>query len=337
MKKTQIAGLVVAGGCAVSACAQGAQPVAGPRLFVVNQGDKTMSVVDPATNKQVAVIDEEQTTMHGHEIAVGGDQRTVFMPIYGSSGVGSPGLDGTEMLAIDWPTGKIVGRVDFGHGVRPHCAVYEPTSGLLYVTAELDNAIAVVDPKALKVVGMVPTGASQSHMLVISRDGKRGYTSNVNPGSVSVLDLAERKTITVIPIAAVSQRIAISRDDKWVFTSDQTQPRMAVIDTSTNSIVRWIELPGHGYGSATTPNGKWLLVPIPGKDLVAVVDLKTMAVDRTIPVDKSPQEMLVRPDGKFAYVAGAAAKKVSVIDLRQWKTVASIDVGKNPDGLAWAK
>lgn len=307
----------------------------GPRLFVVNQGDKTMSVVDPATNKQIAVIDEHQTTMHGHEIAVGGDGHTVFMPIYGNVGVGSPGLDGTEMLAIDSQTGGITGHVDFGHGVRPHCAVYEPVRNLLYVTTELDKAITIVDPKTLKIVGQVPTGASQSHMLAITRDGKRGYTSNVNPGSVSVLDLVERKTITVIPISPVSQRIALSRDDKWAFTADQSQPRMAVIDTATNTLARWIDLPGNGYGSAATPNGKWLLVPIPSKSLVAVVDLETMTVSRTIDVDRSPQEMLVRPDGKFAYVAGAAAKKVSVIDLAQWKMTASIDVGNFPDGLAW--
>src|SRR5205823_35068 len=80
--------------------------VQGPRLLVVNQGDKTLSVVDPATNKQVAVIDQRQTTMHGHEIAVGPDNRAVYMPVYGSSGVGSPGLDGSEMVAFDWPTGK---------------------------------------------------------------------------------------------------------------------------------------------------------------------------------------------------------------------------------------
>jgi YVTN family beta-propeller protein len=308
----------------------------GPRLFVVNQGDKTMSVIDPVANKQVAVIDEEQTTMHGHEIAVGPGGKTVFMPIYGNVGVGSPGLDGHEMLAIDWASGKITGRVDFGHGVRPHCVVYEPVRKLLYVTTEIDNAITIVDPHSLKVVGAVPTGAEQSHMLAISSDGKRGYTSNVHPGSVSVLDLVAHKTVTVIPIADVSQRIAISRDDKWVFTSDQTQDRMAVIDTSTNKIARWIELPGHGYGPATTPDGKWLLVPIPGKNLVAVVDLHTMSVAHTVPVDASPQEMLIRPDGKFAYVAGASAKRVSVIDLGQWKQTASIEVGNYPDGLAWA-
>ncbi len=304
MGKSQIAGLMLIVGCAATVHAQ------APRLLVVNQGDKTLSVVDPATNKQVAVIDEHQTTMHGHEIAVGPDNRTVYMPIYGNVGVGSPGLNGFEMLAIDWTTGQITGHVNFGHGIRPHCVVYEPKRRLIYVTAELDDAIDVVDPKTLKVVGSIPTTQGQSHMLAITRDGKRGYTANVSPGTVSVLDLVGRKTVAVIPISAATQRIALSADDKWVFTSDETQPRMAAINTATNTIDKWIDLPGTGYGSAATKDGKWLLVPIPGKDVVAVVDLKFMMVARTIPVEKGPQEMLIRPDGKFAYVAGASSKKV---------------------------
>ncbi len=255
---------------------------------MVNQGDKTMSIVDPTANRQIAVVDERQTTMHGHEIAVGPDNRTVFMPIYGSSGVGAPGLDGSEMLAIDSQTGTITGRVDFGHGVRPHCVVYEPVKKLLYVTTELGNDVTIVDSNTLQIVGKIPTGAPQSHMLVVTCDGKRGYTSNVNPGSVSVLDLEARKLISVIPISAVSQRIAISRDDKFVFTSDQTKPRMAVIATATHAISRWIDLPGSGYGSAATPDGKWLLVPIPKMSLVAVVDLRQMKVAKKIPVETAP-------------------------------------------------
>jgi YVTN family beta-propeller protein len=324
-------GMALIGGLVLLAVAQ------GPRLIVVNQGDKTLSVVDPATNKQVAVIDQQQTTMHGHEAVVGPDNRTVFMPVYGSAGVGGRGLDGYEMIAFDWTTGKITGRVNFGHGVRPHCAVYEPVRKLLYVTTELDNTVTIIDPKTLKIVGAVPTTQEQSHMLAISHDGKRGYTANVGPGTVSVLDLVARKTIAVIPISGSTQRIAVSQDDKWVFTSDQTQPRMAVIDTSTTTVAKWVDLPGKGYGSAATKDGKWLLMPIPSKDLVAVIDLKSMTVARTVTVDKAPQEMLIRPDGKFAYVAGASSAKVSVIDLKQWRMIASIDVGNYPDGLAWAK
>lgn len=306
-------------------------------LLVVNQGDKTMSVVDAATNVVVATVDEAQTTMHAHEVAASPDGRIAYLPIYGDSGVGSPGLDGGEMLAVDLASHRIVGRVDFGHGVRPHCVVYEPVRGLLYVTTEIDNTVTIVDPKTLKVVGSIPTNQAQSHMLAITRNGKRGYVSNVGPGTVSVLDLDARKTTKVIPISAATQRIALSRDDRWAFAGDATSPRMAVIDTSNNTLSKWIDLPGPGYGSAATIDGRSLLVPIPDKDEVAVVDLKTMRVARTIPVVEGPQEMLVRSDGKFAYVAGARAKKVAVIDLKEWKMTATIDVGAYPDGLAWAR
>jgi YVTN family beta-propeller protein len=111
------------------------------------------------------------------------------VPIYGSSGVGKPGTDGREMVVIDIPSRKVTGKVDFGHGVRPHCPVYDRASGMLYVTTELDQTVTIIDPKTLKIVGTVPTGQKESHMLVISRDGKRGYTSNVGAGSVSVLDM----------------------------------------------------------------------------------------------------------------------------------------------------
>ena len=77
-------------------------------------------------------------------------------------------------------------------------------------------------------------------MLVLSHDGRRGYTANVGPGTVSVLDMKARKTIAVIPIAPTTQRISISRDDSMVFTADQTKPQLAVIDTATNKVRTWI-------------------------------------------------------------------------------------------------
>jgi len=323
--------------CSVCLGMAGGRPLDHGWLLVVNQGDKTMSVVDPTTLKEVATVDEKQTTMHGHEVAAGPDHRTVYMPIYGSTGVGSPGLDGQEMLVIDLPSRTIADHIDFGGRVRPHCVVYEPVKKLLYVTTELDNSVTIVDPKTRKVVGTIPTGQAQSHMLAITRDGKRGYVANVGPGSISVLDLEARKTLKVIQVADRVQRIVLSPDGRWVFTSDVATPRMAAIDTATNILTKWIDLPGHGYGSAATADGKWLLVPISDKALVAVIDLKTLTVVRSIPVVADPQEMLIRPDGKFAYVAGGAAKKVAVIDLSQWKMTATIDVGNYPDGLAWMR
>lgn len=306
-------------------------------LLVVNQGDSNVSIVDAASARQVATIDEKTPGVHGHEIAVSEDGRTAFLPIYGSTGVGKPGIDGHEMLVIDVASRQIVGRIDFGHGVRPHFPVLDPASGLLYVTTELDKTVTAVDPKTRKIVGSVPTGQEQSHMLVLSHDGRFGYTANVGPGTVSVLDMKARKTIAVIPVAGTVQRIAISHDDKLVFTADQTKPQLAVIDTATNQVKTWVPLPGLGYGGAATPDGRWFLITIPSTNQVAVVDLASMQVARRVDVANLPQEILVRPDGKVAYVSCAASGQVTAIDLAQWKMQKQIDAGKFADGLGWAK
>ncbi len=158
----------------------------------------------------------------------------------------------------------------FGHGVRPHLPVFDPASGLLYVTTELDNSVTIIDPKTWKILGAVPTGQEQSHMLVLSHDGRRGYTANVGPGTVSVLDLEARRTLAVIPVAKTVQRISISNDDKLVFTSDQSSPRLAVIDVASHRVSAWVPLPGTGYGTAATLDGRWLLVAIPAANQVAV-------------------------------------------------------------------
>jgi YVTN family beta-propeller protein len=314
-----------------------ALPAAAQTLLVVNQGDATLSLIDPATGRQTAVIPENTPGVHGHEITTSADGRTAFMPIYGSVGVGKPGIDGHQMLIIDIPSRKIVGDLDFGHAVRPHLPVLNPANGLLYVTTELDQAVTIIDPKTRTIVGKVPTGAEQSHMLAISHDGRRGYTANVGPGSVSVLDLVNRKTLAVIPVAGEVQRISISNDDKLVFTSDYTAPRLAVIDTATNKIKTFVELPGLGYGSALTPDGRSLVLAVPSANKVAVIDLATLKVVHTIEVPAAPQEVLIRPDGRVAYVSCNSSGQVAAIDLNTWEVDKLIDAGKGADGLAWAK
>jgi YVTN family beta-propeller protein len=303
-------------------------------LLVANKGDHTVSLVDPTAGKQVAAVDVKGVT--GHELVASPDGKLAFVPIYGDSGVGQPGSDGSNLVVIDLASRKLTGDVDFGKGVRPHCAVIGPKDGLLYVTTELDQSITVIDPKTLKIVGKIPTGQPESHMLAVTRDGRRGYTANVGPGTVSVLDLEARKTLAVIPVAPKVQRIALSVDDRYAFTSDQTKAQLAVIDTATNKINTWIPLPAQGYGAAPTPDGKWLVVALRTGNQVAVVDLHAMKVAHTVEVPAAPQEVLVSPDGKMAYVSCDASKKVAAIRTSDWKVDKLIETGPSTDGLAWA-
>ncbi len=305
-----------------------------PLLLVANKGEHTLGLIDPKAGRQMATIDVGGVT--GHEVIASPDGRFAYVPIYGNSGVGLPGTDGDKLAIVDLAARKVAATVDFGHGVRPHCPLIGPKDGLLYVTTELDQAITVIDPHTLKIVGKIPTTRPESHMLAISRDGRRGYTANVGSGSVSVLDLENRKSIAVIPVAPRVQRIALSIDNRFAFTADQSRPQLAVIDTAASKLTTPIPLPGIGYGAAPTPDGHWLVVPLRSANQVAIVDLGTMKVAHTVDVPAAPQEALVSPDGHTAYVSCDSSHKIAAIRTSDWTVEKLIDAGSGADGLAWA-
>jgi YVTN family beta-propeller protein len=308
---------------------------AGPAglLLVVNKGDRTLGLIDPVAGRQVATVEESGTT--GHEVIASPDGKTAYVPIYGNAGVGKPGTDGRTLDVIDLASRRRVATIDFGQGERPHCAAFGK-DGRLYVTAEVSNSIKVIDPKFNAVVDTIPTGQPESHMLALTKDGKRAYTSNVGPGTVSSIDLTTKKVKAIIPVSATAQRIALSVDDRFVFTADQKEPRLAVIETATDTLTRWVALPGIAYGTAPTPDGKFLIAALLGLNKVAVVDLESMTVVRTIDVPKAPQYVVVRPDGLVAYVSCDASKQVAAIDLKAWKVDRLIEAGTLADGMAWA-
>lgn len=304
-------------------------------LLVANKGDQSLSIVDPTTERQLARVAENGIT--GHEVAASPDGRRAFVPIFGNSGVGKPGTDGSLIRVIDLEKRSVCGTIDFSRGVRPHCPVFGPKNGLLYVTTELENSVTIIDPVTLGILGTIPTGQPQSHMLAISRDGRRGYTANVGSGTVSVLDLEQRSLLSTIPVSPMVQRISLSVDDRWAFTADQTALRLVVIDTATNAIHTSIPLPGTAYGTAPSPDGRWLVVTHPSVNKVSLVDLTTMKVIHTLDVPKAPQAVIVRPDGAVAYVSCDSSGQIAVIDLKSWQVTRLIDVGPMADGLAWAQ
>ncbi len=326
--------VLVALAAGIGAAARGAgAPAPAGLLLVANKGNHTLGIIDPAAGRMVATVTESGVT--GHEVVASPDGRTAYVPIYGDSGVGQPGSDGRTMDVIDVATRKRVATVDFGGGQRPHHAQFGP-DGRLYVTAEITNSIKVVDPRTNKVVDTIPTGQPESHMLVLAKDGRRAWTSNVGAGTVSAIDVPSRSVAAVIHVAARAQRIALSTDERWIFTADQDAPRLAVIDTKTGKLAPGVALPGIAYGTAPTPDGRWLLVAMPGLSQVGVLDLKSMEVARVLDVPKSPQEVLVRPDGRVAYVSCDASGQVAEIDLADWKVARLIAAGPQVDGLAWA-
>jgi YVTN family beta-propeller protein len=306
-------------------------PPAHGMLVVANQREHTALLIDPETRQELAKV---TVGVNGHEVAVSPDSRFAYVPIYGNSGVGKPGTDGATIDVVDLHERKLAATIDLGKPLRPHRAEFGP-DGLLYVTAELAKAVDVIDPATRKVIREIPTGAIESHMIVISPDGRRAYTANVAAGSVSVLDLQQRALLTVIPVAKTIQRISISADGQRVFTHDQDTARIAIIDTSTNKVTSWISVPATVYSSSATADGRKLLAASPsGK--IFVIDLATRKLEQSFDIPAALGELLITPDGKSAFVSCPQAGTIEVLDIPGQKLLQPIQLTKGVDGLAWA-
>lgn len=309
-----------------------AAPKASGLVLVANKGDRSLSILDPALGTQVGVVEESGVT--GHEVCVSPDGTTAYVPIYGDSGVGRPGTDGRTIDVIDIASRKRVATIDLGQPERPHDPVFG-ADGRLYVTGELSKTIIVIDPKTRAVVDRIPTGERESHMVALTRDGKRAFTSNVGAGSVSVIDVAAKKVLAVVPVSTVAQRIALSVDEKLAFTSDQRAPRVVAIDTATYAVAKSFDLPAIGFATAPTPDGKLLLVTMPSVLKMVAIDLATGTVAHTLELPGTPQEVIVRPDGRSAFVSCDKTKQVAVVDLATFTVEKLIAAGTMADGLAF--
>src|SRR3954467_11990639 len=82
-----------------------------------------------------------------HEAAFSRDGRTLYVPVYSPANIGQPGPDEHTLHFVRTSDCQIEASLDTGDYKRPHFPE-EGASGTLYVTAEMNESILLIDPKA---------------------------------------------------------------------------------------------------------------------------------------------------------------------------------------------
>ena len=211
------------------------------------------------------------------------------------------------------------------------------------------------------------TGQVGTHMLWVSRDGKKIVTVNVGSGTLTLLEQKEVTGDDAYP-AKLSKQGGITKRE-GLETPDWTE-RVVKVGTypegfdvladaegnpsaiwvanaveGTVSVVYWVS----GTVSRTietdlatanrlrfTPDGKLALVSRQKSGDLAVLEVPSGRLLRQIAVGTGAAGVLIAPDGKRAYVSCSPDNWVAVVDLVTMKVVGRVTPGTNPDGLAWA-
>ena len=156
-----------------------AQETPSPALLVLHKGENAMAIVDPASGK---VVGRVPTGQDPHELAVSDDGKLAFASNY--AGPGPRG--GNTLSVIDIAARKELHRVELSPLSRPHGLWF--SDGKLYFTAEGSMAIARYDPASNKVDWLLGLGQDRTHMILVSKDQKTIFTSNVSSNTISIIE-----------------------------------------------------------------------------------------------------------------------------------------------------
>jgi YVTN family beta-propeller protein len=300
-------------------------------LLVLNKADNTLAIVDPAALKVLARVPVGEGP---HEVVASADGRTAYVGNYGTQQVA-----GSSLSIIDIAARRETKRVDLGALRRPHGIV--EAGGKIYFTAEANRVVARYDPTTDKVDWLMGTGASISHMLVITPDAKKIYTANMLSNTVTALGVGAPPTppnITQIAVGKTPEGIGISPDGREVWAANRDDGTVSVIDTTTNKVVetlaKFSQLP---FRVAFTPDGKRVLIPDPVGGELVVFDAATRKEAGRIKIAGGTVGVAVAADSKRAYVCLQELNSVVAVDLGKMEVVGKVETGKAPDGIAWAQ
>ena len=299
-------------------------------LLILNKTDATLAIVEPATGKVEATI---ATGDGPHEVVVSTDGRLAFVSNYGAQ-------PGRTISVIDLVARKELRRVDVSPLTRPHGLAF--FDGKLYFTAENDQLISRYDPVADKIDAQFKTGQATTHMVLISPDGRRMFTSNIRGNTVSIFERGTSAGDWVNPTAVSVGRgpegLDLSPDGKELWSAHSQDGGVSVIDVATRAVVATIDLKTRRSNRLkfTRDGARVLVTDLDAGELV-VVDAKARKEITRLPLSRAPEGILIAPDGATAYVAENGDDTVAVIDLKTLTVRSRIHPGKGPDGMAWVK
>ncbi len=320
-------------------------------LLVLSQRGEDLAIVDPTTFQVLAHIPVGHSP---HEVAVSTDGKTAFVTNYGA------GVYHT-IAQVDLVHRKLIRSIDISPFRGPHGIVF--VADHVWFTAEVNKAIARLNPATGTVDWVLGTGQDRTHLIYVFPDEHRIVATNISAGTVSIIDkgapplvappvmppirageiprlpvLKEEWLSRVVKVGNGSEGFDVSPDGRQIWVANAGDGTISVIDTVGGEVVRTLASQLVGANRLKfTPDGRFVLVSqLFAPDLI-IFDATTGSPVKHVAVGQGAAGILVQPDGARAYVSCLRDNYVAVVDLKSMTMVAKIAGGMDmPDGLAWA-
>jgi YVTN family beta-propeller protein len=295
------------------------------QLLVLNK-EGNVAVIDPATQK---ILGKGPTGDGPHEVVATTDGKYAVATNYGSGQA-----PGHTLSVIEIATFKEVHRVELAPLTRPHGLF--AAEGKVYFTCEGSKMIGRYDPAANRVDWVMGTGQDGTHMVLLSKDGKLIFTSNIASGSISIFEHTNDWHQTVVAVGRGAEGLDLTPDGKEIWAANAGDGTVSIVDIAQKKVTQTFPVNSKRSNRLKfTPDGKLALISdLTTGDLV-VVDVPTRKEVKRVKIGRGIAGILVAPDGSKAYVAATPDNYVGVVDLKTFEMTGKIATGTGPDGMDW--
>ncbi|MCG2460455.1 YncE family protein [Flavobacteriaceae bacterium F89] len=303
-------------------------------LLALSKADHTLAIVDPET---LAIVARIPVGEDPHEVIASTDGKIAYVSVYGGGSF-------HEINSIDLVAQKPLRNIDTRPLFGPHDITF--VNGKAWFTAEGSKAVGRYDPKTDQLDWSMGTGQDRTHMIYVTPDGKKVYTTNVNSGTVSIL---EDKILspsnkphkewhqTVVPTARGSEGFDVSPDGSELWTASSADGTISIIDLGTKNLSTKIDAKVMGANRLKfTPSGKRVFISSLRTGELTIYDTQSRTEVKRLKIGRGAAGILMDPVGSRVFVASSADNYLAIVDLKTLEVVCHLDVGGTPDGLAWA-
>jgi len=309
-------------------------------ILALSKADHTLAIVDPVTLNIIARI---PVGTDPHEVIASADGKTAYVSIYGGGSL-------HELNVIDLVAKKPLTNIDTRPLFGPHGLTF--ANGKVWFSAEGSKSVGSYDPITGKLDWSMGTGQDRTHMIYVTDDGKKIYTTNISSGTVSILvdtlippgrsapagaKPREDWIQIVIPVTRGSEGFDVSPDNNELWTASAEDGTISIIDLATKKLATKIDAKVLGANRLKfTLDGKMVFIASLQSGELTIYDTRSHTELKRLKIGHGAAGILMDPDGSRAFVACSPDNYVAIIDLKTLEDIRHIDVGGVPDGLAWA-
>ncbi len=310
---------------AIAILAMGAAPASAYKLFVSNEKENTITVIDSVKLEVV------------HTIPVGNRPRGIILANEGKWVIVCTS-DDHRMQVYDTTTYKWV--KDLPSGPDPELPILHSSGNPLFVSNEDDNLVTVVDIFAGRIITDIPVGVEPEGMGM-SPDGKVLVNTSETTNMAHFIYTDGFKNFDNVLVDNRPRVAEFKADGSEVWVSAEIGGTVTIIDPADRKIKGKINFEIQGItkdaiqpvGVRITRDGKKAFVALGPANRVAVVNAETYAVEKYILVGQRVWNLGMTPDEKLLFTTNGTSNDVTVIDVASEKAIKSIKTGRYPWGV----